>query len=248
MSVEGIEQAPGGCNCGCKVSINGRVLGCNGIGYPSLTVTLRDSSTSGTILATTTSDGSGNYSFSNVVATAGNNLFVVFASPNARLNSTNYSLTYTSGTPSSTQWACNATTTALDKTLPVASGYACFTGCVDPVADNLTLTDSIYGSLTIGFGGGQWGGTLLNRDYPGCGSCPPQSFVQILYALHSNGDLYISESLNFDGCPGGAIVPGPPVYYTTLTVTSCPPSFSVSGTGPSPQGPYCSDPTFTVTE
>ncbi len=53
--------------------------------------------------------------------------------------------------------------------MTAASGYECVTllaGCLYPVPDTLTLTDSVIGTCTLTFAGGSWKGSII-YTYPG---------------------------------------------------------------------------------
>lgn len=145
----------GGCT---SPTINGNVKGCSSRNAEGVTVEAHDSTSGGTLLGSTTTDSSGNYSLSGLTgATSGNNIVLVYAY-GSRFNAATTTLTYTSGTPSSSQWSCGVTTSGVGKTLSVASGYRCcgLTGCAIPIPNTLYVTTS-YGSWTC-----TWNGTVYS--------------------------------------------------------------------------------------
>src|SRR5208337_2549940 len=144
----------GACGCGpaCSVTITGTVNGCNSMALASVTVKAYQPNTSGTLLATTTTDGSGNFTITadstNGLVTA-KNIVVQFSK--TRFTTSTSTLGYSAGgVHSSSSWSCGATPSPLgSKSLTVASPYICIAGCADPTKATLYLTDSVIGSVTL---------------------------------------------------------------------------------------------------
>ncbi len=140
----------GGC-CGANCTVTFTVLGCNGIAYPTVpTVNVYDHS-GGTLLATGTVNGSGVVALSWSGATG--TYWVTITGQSARFAAFASSQSLTCGGSKSLQ-------------LAVATGYTCVTGCLYPLANTLTLTDSVIGTCTLTFGGGSWTGSIV-YTYPG---------------------------------------------------------------------------------
>lgn len=209
--------SPGGCGCspGCSATITGNVKGCNSLNAQGITVEAHDSTSGGTLLGSTTTNSSGNYTLNITGATAGNSVVVVFA--HTRFTTATTTLTHTSGSTSSTTWKCGGTSTGVNKTLSPAAGYHCYAVCAFPIADTLNFTDTYFGAGTLTWVVGTiWQGTL-SHSYGGCGlyggGCVPQT-VTLTFVL--GGPIFTWQNLG-SGCPDdtGAFTNGPPNYGPT---------------------------------
>ena len=228
----------GACGCGpppCAVTITGTIKGCNSLVLPGVTVKAYQPNTSGTLLATTTTDGSGNFTITadqtNGLVTA-KSILLQFSK--ARLTTSTYTLSYSAGgSHTSSTWSCGTTPSAITtQTLAVASPYICITGCADPTVATLHLTDSVIGSATLTYSSGAWIGNKT-YSYPGCYGCAAAS-VSVAFSYAGSGNLTVQYPNNFSSCPGtpfaGTIGPYS-IGALTSWSTSCAPyamSFSVN--------------------
>jgi hypothetical protein len=251
-------QDPGGCQCtegpACAVAITGHVTGCGGLSLAGCTVEAHDGTTGGTLLGTTTTDASGNYSLTGLDGTVGNAIVVVFKK-SPRFTQATTTLAYHATDGTSTTWSCGKTSSGVNKALTAASGYQCLSACADPVSETLYLTDSMYGATTIAWTGGGWGGgktVAFGGSGAGCGDCPPDATIAVQYfmtALTAGLSVSIKQ---VSGCPDhtGFVA----TMADKLPVIICPPSFSAVMTPyPSAAGYVdafydCSGATLTVTE
>lgn len=132
---------------GTTNTVNGNVKGCNSVNLPGATVNIKSGAT---VVATTTTDASGNYSVT-WAGTGGS--FTVEVNGGSRFNLF---------TRSTTVPGCNGTKTE-NFGLGAATGYHCDScGGPYPIADTLTLTPPAPFStvtLTYSSGLGQWDGT-----------------------------------------------------------------------------------------
>lgn len=132
---------------GTTNTVNGNVKGCNSVNLPGATVNIKSGAT---VVATTTTDASGNYSVT-WAGTGGS--FTVEVNGGPRFNLF---------TRSTTVPGCNGTKTE-NFGLGAATGYHCDScGGPYPIADTLTLTPPAPFStvtLTYSSGLGQWDGT-----------------------------------------------------------------------------------------
>jgi hypothetical protein len=185
------------CCCGgCTTTINGKIIGCNSLGLPSVSVEAHDATAGGTLLATTTTDSGGNYTFAGITGVSGNAIVIVPVSL-VRFTAVNRTLTWTSGaTPTSSQWGCGKTTPAVNTVQTVATGYFCFSGCAYPVAATLHGTDTWFGSFTLVNTGSGW---LLSPgisySYPGCFGCPAKTVTVTFSSIEWHWKA------TFAGCP-----------------------------------------------
>lgn len=145
MACNFTKQDIGGCACvappGCGLTISGKVKGCGGLGLSGATVEARDSTSTGTLLDSTTTDGSGDYTLDITDAVIGNDIIVVAK----RTRFDDGSLTYQYngiGDLEFWQWACDAAIEGADITLEAADGYICCGFCPLPLKEDLDLTIS----------------------------------------------------------------------------------------------------------
>jgi hypothetical protein len=251
---QAVNQSPGGCGCGCIVtSITGTFFGCNSLGIPSMTVEAHDATAGGTLLGTTTTNSSGVYTFTSLGAVSGNNIVLVPVT-GGRFTATNRTLTWTSGTPSNSQWGCAKTTPNSNITLAAAAGYQCIGCCPTPLPTTMHVSDSQPGvtALALTYSGvtADWEGSI-SYSFPGCFGCPPKT-VTIQYRLIGIGATCVLNIQYRQGppCPDPAGPLSGWVSGSSLTVSSCLP-FNGSGTRPgSGTGDiYCgAATTYTVTE
>ncbi len=211
-----------GCNCTCVGGpiINGTVHGCpilsNPTALPGATVQIWQPTTSGTLLASGTTDSSGAFSLSGFSATSGQNLVILIISTGF----TNYSitLTYTAGSPTGSQWSPGKTTNTGTWTMSTASGYVCYYRCVQPLPVTLYLSDSQLGgtgvtgiTLTYSTLSNTWKGTYTYA-FPGCTGCPNPATTTMIYILAATVDyVSVNNSTQISNtCPGpsGGNIPG----------------------------------------
>lgn len=236
---QAVNQSPGNCACGpCSVDILGKILGCSSFALTGLTVEAHDATAGGSLLASTTTNISGDYTFTGVPGVAGNDIVIVPIG-GLRFVANNRTLNWTSGTPSATQWSCGFTTPTTTRTLLPATGYHCISSCAYPVKDTLDFTDSVLGSWVITWVAGQWQGTH-SYSYSGdpCGlGCTAQTLT--LNALWNGAAINVTWGNSNNPttpfvaqCPlsGGAFSVG---YAITPTII-CPPSFSAIGSATTP--------------
>ena len=265
--------AVGGCDCscntsGCLTSINGHVTGCHNANVPSVTVTLHDSTAGGTVLASTTTNSGGLYTFTNISATSGNNIVVVISLSGGRFLSVNVTLTWTSGSPGSSQWGCGKTTAVnafSPQTLSPASGYVCDNGgCANPISKTLHLTDSVYGACVLSWTAATtWIGTAtvsFSGSGPPCHTCAGGS-VDVSYEWDGAATIsaFTVSCMATGVCPSnlGNFTGGNANFYTT-PVYVCPPSLSFSFSNSGGNGAWsvaaldnlynCAATSFTITE
>ena len=221
------------CCCGaatCSTTINGKIIGCTSLGLPSISVEAHDATAGGTLIATTTTDASGNYTFSGISGVSGNNIVIVPV-PGSRFVAVNRTLTWTSAsTVTSAQWGCNKTTGTANTTQTPASGYHCGFGCVYPVADTLNGTDSWFGSFTLVNSGSGWvmSPASFNYTYAGCFGCPAKT-VTITY-----GSFEWHWTAQPSGCPDNVGANPCNTVFSGTTTCYIPgtSAFSVNGTWP----------------
>ena len=171
------------CCCGgCTTTISGNLTGCNNMNLPGATVAAHASTAGGTLLGTTTTDASGNFSLVSISATSGGAIVLVLSHPSNRFVVQNITLTYISGTPNSSQWSCSKTTAVGTKALLPATGFYCITCDVVPLPPTVYFSDTMWGinslALTYDVANNRWTSTL-SYSYPGCVNpgascnCPP---------------------------------------------------------------------------
>lgn len=213
-------QAVGNCGCtGCaSPTLSGTVYNCLN---PTVgaTVEAHDNTAGGTTLATTTTDGSGNYTLSGMSVTSGNAIVLVVVA-SGRFAALNYSLAWTSGTVTTTTWKCG---TAGNYNLQRvgATGYHCSGLCDVPLMNNLQCTVA----STYGFFPGPESGTLVygystacmsygwSHDFLDGFASPPCVFTQFL----------------FDGTNVYANYQGTDCEPLSLTLNACPPALNITG-------------------
>lgn len=146
MSCQFQKWAVGG--CGCNFSATFKVEGCGSLAISGATVSVYDHS-GGTLLASGTTDGSGNVALS--LSSAGT-YWVTITGMSARFASFGQNTTISgSGT--------------VILTLSAAAGYICYTPCPIPLPTTLHATFSSLVSpttLTWNSGTGSWEGTWTN--------------------------------------------------------------------------------------
>jgi hypothetical protein len=127
---------------GCSATISGTVRGCLSLVLAGCTVEAHDSTSGGTLLASATTDASGNYTLGVVGGTTGNSIVIVFSK--SRFVTATTTLTWTSGSTTSTTWKCGGTSSSVNKSLTADTGYrCCLLGgitCADPISETLYLT------------------------------------------------------------------------------------------------------------
>jgi hypothetical protein len=150
-------QDIGECGCTCaSPTITGTVTGCGSLAVNGLTVEARDSTSTGTLLGSTTTNSSGAYTLSGLTGHVSGNAIVLVFKFGSRFTTTTTTLSYTTGTPTSTQWSCGASTAAGTKAMgTAASGYHCYPGCAIPLADTLSYTD-VNGTVSMTYSAGAW--------------------------------------------------------------------------------------------
>jgi hypothetical protein len=143
----------------CLTEIHGKIAGCGGVtALPNATLHLVNSSSGadyGTFPVAT-----GNYSISIIIDPADSGAINGFAGgPGVRWTT-------------STAWTLNAgarcgTNNQSTIAPTAATGYGCFTGlsCLFPVANSLTLIDSVYGTVTVNRSGATWTGANATVSY-----------------------------------------------------------------------------------
>lgn len=170
-------------------------MGC-AVGYPGVTIEAHDATAGGTLLGTTTTDGSGYYTLSSLAGAISGNAIVLVALVDAiRFNALTQTLTH--GGPSSTQWTCGGASTGVNMSATPATGYVCLIcgSCYLPVSTTLYLTDSVVGTITLTYNTGttRWEGSTT-YSFPGQDHCPAQSCV-VLYQISNK-----SSGLNDGPC------------------------------------------------
>jgi hypothetical protein len=200
---------PGGCGCSgtCTTTIGGNVQGCSNINAPGITVEAHDATAGGTLLASATTDGSGNYTLPGFAAVSGNDIVLVFSLAVARFAPATKTFTFKAiaGAPSSTQWKCSNTTAAGSTTLTPATDYHCISGCAFPIYKDLPYTSSILGGGTLHWAGGTVWSTVLSSSSPACGGCaggPTNITVSMDCGANAGGVGFWSDGAPFSGCPG----------------------------------------------
>ncbi len=258
------------CNCvaGCTTSINGWVTGCHNGNVPNVTIELHDTTAGGALLSSTTTNSSGVYTFTGVSATSGDNIVIVISPTGGRFIPVNVTLTWTSGSPSSSQWGCGKTTSVNPfsaQTLSPSAGYVCDNGgCINPINKILNLTDTVYGACVLNWTSvTTWIGSKT-ISFPGssspCNTCASDSVV-IQYEWDGGAAITsftvscqaISFCPNHTGSQSGAYAN----FYTT-PVYICPPTMSYSFSNGAGPGAWiypiidnlynCSPVSFTITE
>lgn len=218
------EWDPGGCGCGGTAwTQDFEVHGCDGTGYPGVTVSVYSAS-GGTLLASGTTDASGDVSLA--WTGTGSTWWVTVGGASARFQAFAQSM-----------GLINGNFTPLD--LAEATGYHCSQLCLLPLADALHLTDSIVGAVALNYdaGTGNWVGTAT-YNYPGCGAagcgCVANAAVPITYTFDSTTGL-VSASFplasGVSSCPWDTPLGGAGGFDTVSAPSySCPPAFAASGT------------------
>lgn len=193
-----------GISGGCCQIIN--VVGCNSLPVQGATVNVRASS-GGTILATGTTDGSGNVSL----------VWTGSCSTSVYIEAI-YSPQFTTAGGTYTVTAGDTTTI----TLSAATGYHCITGCAVPAPDTLHATHPTMGAITFTYSGGNWIASV-SYSYPGFGACPAKT---VTVTCTWNGSSSYTESWKVSGtCPDDA--GGSTVTATwTSGALACPPGLS----------------------
>jgi len=227
-------------NCGCTTSCSQAftVTGCGGIAYPGLTVSVYTSS-GGTLLASGTTNGSGQVALS--WSGSSGTYWVAITGQSARFAAYGQSLALTCG---------GSKVIAL----ATASGYHCdcsASGCLLPVADTLFLTDGVYGAVTLAYGsrtftliGGTpqtltgWWGTIGVPYVGACFVCAGGTAT--LDYFYSCGLVNLYSNICSAGASGSCLwFPGAGVFagYQEVASTalqartwSCPPSFGLAST------------------
>jgi hypothetical protein len=222
------------------------VNGCGSLGFDGATVTIKDH-TSGTTLATVTTNSVGVWTASVAIATNPQSLDIV-ASPAGT-----YAARFT-GTASSTISAARGTNLPVTLTLsPDTTTYHCTSFRFYPIKLTLQLVDSVNGTpATFNFdvGSGAWIGSI-GLAYPGCpaSGCPPAAVSAYDYSLAGSGIL----SGAFATPTGIAVCPGSGGFLAAdfaiaATITDLP--FTATVVVPANSSTwYCaSSATITITE
>lgn len=221
---------PGCCGCGggptCTApTLSGVVKGCNASNLPDATVKAYDTSTSGTLLGTATTNASGAYTIVATGAISGNSIVVEFSGA-PRMDTQTATLTYTAGGPTSAQWSCGATTTLANKTLLPSTNYVCAC-CPWPIAKTLFMTHSLYGAVTLTWSSArvQWDNTVA-YSFPGIAknacctgvlNCPASTpSVTLSMSTTCVVNETWTANTNF---PIGPVCPGGPASQTGTTIS-----------------------------
>lgn len=218
------------CGGGCTATIPGKIIGCNSLGLPSITVEAHDATAGGTLLASTTTDASGNYTFTNISAVSGHAIVIVPVSL-VRFTAVNRTLSWISGTPVfSSQWGCGKSSPSANTIQTPATGFFCFAGCAYPVAATLHLTDSWFGSFTVVNSGSGWVYPTVSYSYPGCFGCPARTVT----VTFSNLEWHWLTDNSVNQCPNDSGATLAANAFTGGQVCFVPgvSAFSFSGTWP----------------
>jgi hypothetical protein len=154
------KNQPGCCGCGggacASPTFTGSVTACFSLSAAGVTIEAHDATSGGTLLGSTTTDSSGNYTLTGLTGQIVGNAIVLVFKFGARFTTTTTSLAYTAGTPSTGQWSCGASTSTGSRTMgSAASGYHCYPGCAIPLPDTLSYTDA-NGTVTMTYSAGSW--------------------------------------------------------------------------------------------
>jgi hypothetical protein len=216
-----------GCTATCSTTIGGNVSGCGGAALGGATITAHDATSTGTVLGTATSVSSGGaYTVSCTGAIPGNAIVLVVSFP-PRCTSVNRTLSYTAGTPNSTQWSCAKTTPNATTNLTPASGYNCGP-CVAPIKNTVALTDSILGNVNLTWvSANLWTGSV---SWTG-GFCTCASSTQsIIVQWNGSSVSYQWKTISSGNFCPSASGNNQPSFSITVSSTTCPPSaFAFSG-------------------
>lgn len=220
---DAVYQSPGTCKCQpCNVTFH--ATGCNGLDLAGATVTVWTDATKTTLIATGTTNASGNFTAD--VGSPGSKYWEVSRSRFTTASQTVYVY-------------CGGTYT--QSVSPDTASYQCYFTCAVPISKTLHLTDSVVGSITLNWVTTDWQGSV-SYVFPGCASCPPGT-ITVSYRLDQNGNLFVTAPL-------GAPCSTDNSQFLLGSSVSCPTPFSVSKTGTGTRGLlYCgANPTLTLTE
>jgi hypothetical protein len=204
----------GGCCCPPCTHLF-TVQGCNNLPYPGVTVSVYTAS-GGTLLDSDTTDGSGQVLLS--WTGAAGNYWVTVTGISSRFTAFAQSISLT----------CGGSHTL---NLVPTSSYACWAGCVVPVARTLhvSFSPAYLPNITLTSTGGQWQTNLIRVAYAGCGACIARNTdIQVDTHVISGVEKlrvawYWVDSAHGNSCPGidFLAVSNTDVPVTTLT---CPPA------------------------
>lgn len=215
--------------CGGTGDITVTVYGCNSLTVSGATVDLY---LGASLIDTSTTDGSGQHTFSGL--SPGN--YTITASKGARFTATtSSSITVTSG---------GTATSSI--TIAVATGYVCCNGCPEPIARTLYATIA-GGSVTLSRpSGSAWSGSVTVVT-DNCGFVGATHAVSLTLTCPSTvgGDWHLIASMGTSWTTGGG---GGTVQVNGIcggylfndfasfdvTTTGCGPTLSLTFTAPSP--------------
>lgn len=165
-------DSSGNSSFGCRY--NFFVTGCSGGALAGSSVSLWTNSGKTVLISSGTTDSSGSLTL-----------------VNDRFLSTYYEVSHSRFSTASGSIANPSSTGVTTVPLTIVSGYHCnSTLCAVPLANSLTVTNSILGSTTLtytagGTYGNGWYGTK-SYSYPGCNCCPSKT-VTVTFVLLENG-------------------------------------------------------------
>ncbi len=216
-------QAVGGCQCsGCSTTLSGQVSGCSLPVPAGFTVEAHDSTSGGTLLDSTTTDSSGNYTLSISAATAGNDIVIVVPAT-TRFTVTTKTLNWTSGTVTTSTWKCGSTGSLYDVAMVPESGYHCSAFCALPLKDSLPCTvSSNVPSFT-----GPTTRNLIYSVFSTCGGAGWQ--VDFLSGFDTPPVNVLGFLLEVPGIVSAQVELFPPCSYFSVTVNACPPALNITG-------------------
>lgn len=204
-----------GCNCSTPTGdavITGVVHGCALGTIAGITVEAHDNTSGGTLLDSTTTDGSGNFTLNPVGAVSGNDI-VVLIPATGRYAATAYALAWIASGADAFDWAFGETSSGVDVQATAAATYVCFSStCTVPTKKTLNISSTGGASAVLHYTGfGTWNDTF------------PAGGANVI--LGSNRLLSLAANWSHGGCASDVgLAP---------TSTVCPPSllltYSVCG-------------------
>jgi hypothetical protein len=209
------------------------------------TVEAHDGTATGTLLASTTTNASGNWSLLVTGAISGHDIVLVFKKTPRHVAQTR-TLTWSASSFGGSQWRCGATSTNVGAgvNLAPAPGYRCV-ACADPAPETLHITSSFFGSTTLNYdvASARWIGTYPARSVGFCGCTAATQAVPV--SFDAGGLTGVRETWD---CCSGSYCPyvagcqhGPFIKLINGSITSCPTTFSWSGSWVSPDCPTIQD-------
>lgn len=131
----------------CEVTITGHAKNLFSVGIPDMTVEVwRPDNTGDQVGSTVLTNASGDYTINASIelGTSGDTARIYFSK--SRYNSLDFD--FASITPGSIPLSCGSNPVN-DVQLFAASGYEASRVCVDPLSDNLTIIDSVHGTIAL---------------------------------------------------------------------------------------------------